>query len=73
MVDYVRCPSCARIIAWNREEYDTEYDTIKTDPKLTKKQKEKRHAEILDKYGYRKLCCRIRIMGRIPYHKIIIS
>ena len=53
----------------NYGQFDIE--KINDDPKMSQQQKEEAYSKILDKYGYKEICCRIRIMGLIPYHKII--
>lgn len=73
MLFYIKCPSCSRILSYNLDKYYDDLEIIHNDPKKTKKQKEELGAKLLDKYGYKMICCRIRIMGLIPYHEIIIS
>lgn len=71
MLFYIKCPSCSRIISTNLDKYFEDLDLVRNDPKTTRKEKELDAAKLLDKYGYRKICCRARILGMIPYHKII--
>ena len=73
MLFYVRCPTCARVLSARLDEYQEEKDEIMSNPKLSKKEKEKRGAALLDKYGITNLCCRIRIIGLIPYHEIVVT
>lgn len=73
MLFYIKCPSCSRIISKNFDKYQDDLDNIRNDPKKTSQQKDAEGALLLDKYGYKNICCRIRIMGCIPYHKIIVS
>jgi DNA-directed RNA polymerase subunit N (RpoN/RPB10) len=73
MLFYIKCPSCSRIIGKNLDKYSIELEAIQNDPILDKKEKEIKASELLDKYGYTEICCRIRIMGLIPYHKIIVT
>jgi DNA-directed RNA polymerase subunit N (RpoN/RPB10) len=73
MLFYIKCPSCSRIISFNLDKYHDDIEAIRDNPSLTKKQKDDQAAKLLDKYGFEMMCCRIRIMGLIPYHKIIIT
>lgn len=73
MLFYIKCPTCSRVISADLDKYYDDVDAILDDPKKTKKQKEIDGSKLLDKYGYKNMCCRIRILGLIPYHKIIQS
>jgi DNA-directed RNA polymerase subunit N (RpoN/RPB10) len=73
MLFYIKCPSCSRIISIDLDKYYDDVENIVNDPKKTKVEKDALGAKLLDKYGYKHICCRIRIMGLIPYHKIISS
>ena len=71
MLFYPRCPTCGRVISANLDKYCEDLDQVRSDPNLTKSQREEAAAALLDKYGYRHLCCRERIMGLEPYHEIV--
>ncbi len=73
MLFYIKCPSCSRIISYDLDKYYEDVDNILNDPKKTNTEKDILGSKLLDKYGYKNICCRIRIMGLIPYHKIISS
>ena len=73
MLFYIKCPSCSRIISYDLDKYHDDIKAIRDDPKKTKKEKDELGAKLLDKYGFEKMCCRIRIMGLIPYHEIIVT
>lgn len=73
MLFYIRCPSCCRVISFDLDKYHEDLEAILDDPKMSKIEKEKASANLLDKYGFEYICCRIRIMGLIPYHKIILT
>lgn len=73
MLFYIKCPSCSRIISYDLDKYYDDIANILDDPKKTNKEKDELGSKLLDKYGYNNICCRIRIMGLIPYHKIISS
>lgn len=73
MIIYVRCPSCGRVISENFDKYLEERETIRKDPNRKPQEKEQLCAELLNKYGYKNICCRMRIMGTIPAHEIIQS
>lgn len=73
MLFYIRCPSCARVLSMRLDEYQEEKDQIMNNPKLNKKQKEIKAAALLTKYGITNICCRIRIIGLIPYHEIVVT
>jgi len=67
------------------EKYSNDSDDVADDAGINKQSKNSSSSKmmmgrkdilaskLLDKYGYYHLCCRIRIMGLIPYHKIIVS
>ena len=71
MLFYIKCPSCSRLISADLDKYSTDLIEIRDDPVSKKNEKEKMAANLLDKYGIRQICCRIRIMGLVPYHEII--
>lgn len=73
MLDYIKCPTCSRIISYDLDKYRGELKNLREDPNKTKKQKEDSVGKLLDKYGFKMICCRGRIMGSIPYHEIIVS
>ena len=73
MLNYIRCPSCGKTISYNLDKYQNELSIIRNNPKLTTKEKEIPAAALLNKYGLKRICCRIRIMGLIPYHEIVIT
>jgi DNA-directed RNA polymerase subunit N (RpoN/RPB10) len=73
MLFYIRCPSCGRILSYELDKYHEDIKAILNDPGLNKTEKEAAGAKLLNKYGYKHLCCRPRIMGLIPYHEIIQS
>ena len=73
MLFYIKCPSCSRIISRNLEKYKADLKFVREDPKMSKKDREKKCAGLLDKYGFKKICCWIRIMGLIPYHEIVVT
>jgi len=73
MLFYIKCPTCSRIISFELSLYEKDLEAIINDPKKSKIQKETECSQLLDKYGYRSICCRIRIMGLIPYHKIVVT
>lgn len=71
MLFYIKCPSCSRVISYEMDKFYGESEAIKDDPKMSKKEKEEAFSKILEKYE--PICCRPRMMGLIPYHKIIQS
>ena len=71
MIIYVRCPSCGRILSENFDKYLEERESIRKDPNKKPSEKELASANLLDKYGYKNICCRMRVMGTIPAHEII--
>ncbi|UFX99823.1 RNA polymerases subunit N [Megavirus baoshan] len=73
MLIYIKCPTCSRQLSKNLDKYLEELKNIRNNPKYGKKEKEDLGAKLLTKYGYNLICCRIRIMGLIPYHEIIQS
>jgi len=72
MLFYIRCPSCGRIIAYQLDQFYNELESIKDNPKLSSKEKIEEASRIFLKYASR-ICCRIRLMGLIPYHQIVIT
>ena len=73
MIFYIRCPTCGRYTSINLDKYQADLKHIREDPNLTKKEKEKLGSKLLDKYKFRHICCRIRILGLIPYHEIVLT
>lgn len=73
MLFYIRCPTCGRVISTNLDKYQAEIDALINNPRKTKKEKDIEGSKLLDKYGFKHICCRIRIMGLIPYHRIVQS
>lgn len=73
MLFYIKCPSCSRILSYDLDKYHEDMEALLEDPGKTKKQKEEMGAALINKYGFEKYCCRSRILGLIPYHKIIQS
>ena len=73
MLFYIKCPSCSRIISRNLDKYQADLDSIRDDPDLTKEEKEEAGAKLLDKYKFRSICCRPRLICLIPYHKIVLT
>ena len=73
MLFYIKCPSCSRILSYNLDKYSNDLSTIRNNPHMSKSEKEELAANLLTKYNYKKICCRIRIMGLIPYHEIVIT
>lgn len=73
MLFYIKCPSCSRILSYNLDKYHNELNNIRNDPNMAKSEKELESSMLLTKYNYKKICCRIRILGLIPYHEIIVS
>lgn len=71
MLFYIKCPSCSRIISNNLDKFFADIDSMVEDPASTKINKNSQLPILLDKYGIRKICCRSRILGLIPAHKII--
>lgn len=71
MLWYIRCPTCGDIISYEMDKYYSSVEAINNDPHKTKKEKEKEYSKLIDSLGYKTYCCRIRIMGLIPYHKIV--
>ena len=70
MLFYVRCPSCSRVIADRVMEWYIGTDKIRNDPQLNKKEKDEKTAELARSLT-KHICCRMRIMGLIPYHEIV--
>lgn len=73
MLFYIKCPSCSRIISINLNKYHDDLKLILEDPKMNKRKKEAESAKLLDKYNFKKICCRIRIMGLLPYHEFMVT
>ena len=73
MLHYIKCPSCSRILAYNLDKFQQDAKKIQNDNTLNYREKDKLHSELLDKYGYKMICCRSRIKGLLPYHEIVIT
>lgn len=70
MLFYVRCPTCGRVISWEMDKYYEEKERIKHE-KVNHAKKYYPEGQLLDKFGYRIICCRSRVMTTPPYHEII--
>lgn len=68
---YIRCSCCGRVLTFNEEEFYKEKKRIISDDKMTKKQKEESFINLLNKHGYKSICCRMTKMGEIPLFDII--
>lgn len=73
MLFYVKCPSCSSLIGTQFGKYSEELKTIINDPTLSAVEKNNKNSKLLDKYNYTNICCRIRILGTIPYHEIVVT
>lgn len=73
MLFYIKCPSCSRIISYDMDKFHDDLKMIRDDPKKTQQQKDEQGANLLDKFGISQMCCRIRILGLIPYHEIVVT
>lgn len=73
MLWYIRCPSCSRVISKRLNEYFSDLDSIRNDPKMDKSEKEEKAAKLLDKYGFKTICCRSRIMGLLQFHLYVLT
>lgn len=73
MLFYVKCPSCSRLLSRNLGAYHKDLNNIRDDPNMSKSKKEELASQLLTKYNYKKICCRIRILGLIPYHEIVVT
>lgn len=69
---YVSCPTCWRTLSENKEEFiQAKYD-IDHNPQYSKQEKADRFAALVTS-TYRAPCCKLRIMGELPYHEIMVS
>jgi DNA-directed RNA polymerase subunit N (RpoN/RPB10) len=73
MLFYIRCPSCGRTISENLDKYFEGLEAILDHPRMTKIEKEQAQSKLLDEFEYTEICCRSRIMGLVPAHKIIVT
>ena len=73
MLIYIRCPTCGVVIAKNFHLYSAELDNIRNDFTTSSQQKRDLHVKLLEKYEYKNLCCRMRILGTIEAHKIVVT
>lgn len=73
MLFYIKCPTCSRVISEDLDKFYDDLEAILDDPNNSSTKKDILYSKLLDKYNFKHICCRIRIMGLIPYHKIIIS
>ncbi len=70
-VAYPVCPSCSRVLTEDMDLYDMALEEILNNHKLSTVEKQIAGAKLLDDYGIFMRCCRMRILCRLPYHKII--
>ncbi len=73
MLFYIKCVTCSRILSRNLDKYSADLKAVIDNPNTTDDEKNIESAALLDKYGYKKICCRMRIMGLLPYHEIIVT
>lgn len=70
MLFWIKCPSCSTPVK-NFESYVNELENIFNNKSIKAEEKERLRGKLLDKYGYLNICCRIRIIGFVPFYKII--
>lgn len=70
MLLWIRCPSCSTVFS-EFDKYVNELEILFNDRNIKPEDKELMRGELMDKYGYVNICCRIRVIGYVPFHKII--
>jgi len=61
---YIECPTCSNCLAINYVDFMLERDHNAGNEKITPEEKKDVFSKLLDKYGFEKRCCRMRIMGQ---------
>jgi DNA-directed RNA polymerase subunit N (RpoN/RPB10) len=59
---YMTCPTCGYFIGQKTAEYEQKKKEICSNPKLSKKEQEKKISELLQSLKLRRYCCRMRMM-----------
>ena len=59
---YTTCPTCGYFIGQKIEEYELKKNSICSNPKLSKKEREDLISNLLKSLGIRRYCCRMRLM-----------
>ena len=69
---YLKCPTCATVLANREIEYEKGEEKIMNDQKTNDEQKKKLKTELLNSLGIKNPCCKMRIMSYIKLTEIII-
>ena len=59
---YTTCPTCGFFLGQKTEEYEKKKNDICSNPKLSKKEREEEISKLLKSMGFRRYCCRMRMM-----------
>lgn len=59
---YITCPTCGYFLGQKIIEYETEKQSICTNPKMTIEQKEENISKLILSLKLRRYCCKMRIM-----------
>lgn len=68
---YLTCPSCGTFLGLKTFEWETSSEKICNNLTLTKKEKEESLAELLLSLGFRRYCCKSRVMSYSDIVKIV--
>jgi DNA-directed RNA polymerase subunit N (RpoN/RPB10) len=67
------CPTCGHLLADKQLEFENKSDKIANDTKLSPKEKSELISKLLDELGFKKYCCRMRVMSYIREEKILVA
>lgn len=59
---YLTCPSCGYFIGQKILEYEQGKENICSNPKLSSEEREKELSKLLLSLGFRRYCCKMRMM-----------
>jgi len=60
---YISCPTCGYFLGQKNLEYEEGKQKICTNPKLSAEEKEKELSKLLLNLGFRRYCCKMRMMS----------
>lgn len=59
---YTKCPTCKQMLSHISVDYEQKLDDIESDPNMSRQQKKIKKQELVNSYGLRRYCCKVRLM-----------
>lgn len=59
---YTKCPTCKQMLSHIAVDYEEKMDKIESDPNLSRQEKKIKKQELVNSYGFRRYCCKMRVM-----------